>query len=231
MVRSIVTTRKDFIAATSLLAVAPAGVRAATPQPKRTPLPELRFAFDAGRFNAMLAKPALHRQCFGAKDLAHSGVLEGMNNTIRAYQDYFGEEPASVHVAAVFYHGPSVFMALNDNAWNELVAPFVKSAQAHPHSDQFAGVATGKGNPFLRSASSDLDDVSVEGLVAKGASFFVCHNALLGYSHVLAQSAKSTYERVHAQLLKSIVPGALVVPAGVMAINACQEAHFTYIAA
>ena len=223
-------TRKDFIAAASLLAVVPSGVRAATPQPKRTPFPELRFAFDAGRFDAMLAKPALHRQCFGTKDLAQSSVLEGMNNTIRAYEDYLGEEPASVHVAAVFYHGPSVFMALNDSAWNEFVAPFIKSAPAHPHADQFAGIATGNGNPFLRSVSSDPDDVSVDGLVGKGASFFVCHNALMGYSYVLAQSAKSTYERVHTQLLKSIVPGALVVPAGVMAINACQEAHFTYIA-
>lgn len=225
------TTRKNFIAATSLLAIAPAAVRAAAPQAKRTPLPDLRFSFDAGRFNAILAKPALHRQCFGAKDLAQGSVLEGMNNTIRAYEDYLGEEPASLHVAAVFYHGPSVFMALNDSAWNELVTPFIKSAPAHPHADQFAGVATGQGNPFLRSASSDPHDVSVDRLVSKGASFFVCHNALDGYSYVLAQSAKSTYERVHAQLLRSIVPGALVVPAGVMAINACQEAHFTYIAA
>jgi hypothetical protein len=30
--------------------------------------------------------------------------------------------------------------------------------------------------------------------------------------------------------MAGIVPGALVVPAGVMAINACQEAKFTYIA-
>jgi intracellular sulfur oxidation DsrE/DsrF family protein len=29
--------------------------------------------------------------------------------------------------------------------------------------------------------------------------------------------------------MAGIVPGALVVPAGVMAINACQEAKFTYI--
>jgi hypothetical protein len=34
---------------------------------------------------------------------------------------------------------------------------------------------------------------------------------------------------VHRRLMSSIVPSALVVPAGVMAINACQEAKFTYI--
>ena len=225
------TTRKDFLAATSLLAVAPAGVRAATPRAKQTPLPDLRFTFDSDRFNAILAKPALHRQCFGVKELAQGSALEGMNNTIRAYQDYLDEEPASVHVAAVFYHGPSIFMALNDTAWDDLVRPFITSSPSHAAPDPFAGARIGKGNPFLRTASNDPRDVSIEQLVGKGASFFVCHNALAGYSYVLAQTAKSAYEKVHAQLLQSIVPGALVVPAGVMAINGCQEARFTYIAA
>jgi hypothetical protein len=45
----------------------------------------------------------------------------------------------------------------------------------------------------------------------------------------VADALKQPHEKVHAAILAGILPGALVVPAGVMAINACQEAKFTYI--
>lgn len=46
-----------------------------------------------------------------------------------------------------------------------------------------------------------------------------------------ARALKEPYDKVHAAMLKGIVHGALAVAAGVMAINAAQEARFTYIAA
>jgi hypothetical protein len=53
---------------------------------------------------------------------------------------------------------------------------------------------------------------------------------MAGYSGILSDVLKQPREKVHAAMLAALVPGALAVPAGVMAINACQEAKFTYIA-
>lgn len=216
------STRKDFIAASSLFALAPAVAQAASPSASPSPSESsLRLNFDKARFNRMLARPAIHKQCFGATKIASGSVLDGMNNTINAYVEYFGETPASVHTAAVLYHGTAIALAMNDSVWNEILLPLAKSAPPKIR-DEYAGAKPGKGNPYLKD---------VQNAVARGSSFFVCHNAILGFSHMAAGALKKPVEKLHAAIMAGIVPGALAVPAGVMAINACQEAKFTYIQA
>ncbi|HET9095821.1 MAG TPA: hypothetical protein VFN37_04095 [Candidatus Baltobacteraceae bacterium] len=216
------STRKDFIAASSLFALAPAVGGAATPSPSpSSKAPSLRLNFDKARFDKMLARPAVHKQCFGATKIEGGGVIDGMNNTIDAYVEYFGETPAGVHTAAVLYHGAAIALAMNDGVWNEILLPFVKGAPPKLR-DEFAGAKPGKGNPYLK----DVRDA-----VARGSSFFVCHNAIVGFSHMAAGALGKRAENVHTAIMAGIVPGALAVPAGVMAINACQEAKFTYIQA
>lgn len=212
------STRKDFIAASSLFALAPAAAQAASPSPAPH-APSLRWHFDKTRFDRMLARPAAHKQCFGATKIDGGAVIEGMNNTINAYVDYLGETQASVHTAAVLYHGAAIALAMSDSVWNEILLPLAKDAPPTLR-EQFADAKTGKGNPYTGQ---------VRQAVARGSSFFVCHNAIVGFSHMAAASLKKPVESVHAAILAGIVPGALVVPAGVMAINACQEAKFTYI--
>lgn len=233
-------TRKDFLLASSLLTLAPALADAATPTPSPSPSPKagakrppLTFTFDRARFDEILAKPVKHKQCFGAIKLVPD-VLDGMNNSINAYEEYLKEGVGAMQAAAVLYHGFSIALAFNDALWNEYLIPLLGSKQFQKYAsaeerDAVAKVAPGKGNPFLHSASSDPDDVSVERLVSRGSSFFVCHNAIAGASGFIADSSKQPVEKVHAAIMNGIVPGALAVPAGVMAVNACQEAKFTYI--
>ncbi len=225
------STRKEFIGATSLFALAPAAGEAAsgTSSKKTRPSPEeLTFSFDQDRFNEILAKPAKHKQCFGVTKLQGGDALEGMNNTIAAYRHYLKEPAGSVQTVAVLYHGPAVAFAFSDTIWNEYVVPTMPSAPESIRKD-FADIKLGHGNPFLRSTASNPEAVSVRSLLKKGSSFFVCHNAIAGFSYMVSGVVHQPIEKVHAAILAGIVPGALVVPAGVMAINACQEAKFTYI--
>jgi intracellular sulfur oxidation DsrE/DsrF family protein len=233
------TTRKDFLAASSLFALAPAAAGAATPSPSPSPRasakrPPLTFTFDRSRFDEILAKPAKHKQCFAATSIEDGGVMFAMNNSIDAYENFLKEGAGAMQAVAVLYHGPSIFMAMNDAAWNEILTPFFKnnvfrSSLPPDHRKDFTSLKLGKGNPFLHSETKDPDDVSIERLASKGSSFFVCHNALAGWSHGISRTLKMSAQDVHRRLMSSIVPSALVVPAGVMAINACQEAKFTYI--
>jgi intracellular sulfur oxidation DsrE/DsrF family protein len=228
------TSRKEFLAAGSLFALVPAAAGAATPKPKATPEPKLTFDFDRARFEQILAKPAKHKQCFGVTRIEGGSALESMNNSVDAYETFLKEGAGAMQAVAVLYHGSSIFMAMNDALWNELLAPFFRSHNfakyAPPAIKQdVAHLTLGKGNPFLHSTTNDPDDISVESLAAKGSNFFVCHNAVAGFSGVLADDVKESAGDVHRRLMASIVPAALVVPAGVMAINACQEAKFTYI--
>lgn len=215
-------TRKDFLLTTSLFALAPAIADAATPAasppPKASP-PELRFSFDETRFNEILERPAKHKQCFGATKIDGGNVMEGMANTMNAYEQYLGDPPDSVQTVAVLYHGAAVALAMSNAVWNDLIVPSLKGAPAHIRKE-FGDAKPGKGNPYLGGLA---------GMVKRGSSFFVCHNAILGFTGIAADALKQPREKVHAAILAGIAPGALVVPAGVMAVNACQEAKFTYI--
>ncbi|HEY9181055.1 MAG TPA: hypothetical protein VIO32_10075 [Candidatus Baltobacteraceae bacterium] len=228
-------TRKDFLLTTGLLALAPAAANAARKTPaKAAPRPELTFTFDRARFEQILGKPARHKQCFGATAIAGGGVMFSMKNSIGAYEDYLKEPAGSMQAVAVLYHGASISLAMSDSVWNGLFTPLFRNKPfldqlPLPQRDDITQLALGKGNPFLRSMTNDPDDVSVERLVSKGSAFFVCHNAIAGFARVIADVVKEHPQKVHAAMMAGIVPGALAVPAGVMAINACQEAKFTYI--
>jgi len=216
-------TRKEFLVGSSLLAFTPAIAQAATatppPKPKVQKESELRFDFDDTRFNEILAKPAKHKQCFGVTKVDDGVVLMSMANTINAYEQYLHEAPGSVHTLAVLYHGAAIALAMNDTVWNTVLLPAIKSGPEHIKT-QFAGAKAGKGNPYAKDFA---------GMVARGSSFFVCHNAIAGFAGLAADALKKPVAHVHAEIMAGILPGALVVPAGVMAIDAAQEAKFTYI--
>lgn len=214
-------TRKDFLLASSLFALAPGVAGAASPPAKPAKTPELRFDFDRARFDQMLARPAKHKQCFGATKIDGGNVMDGMANTMNAYEQYLGEAPGSVHTVAVLYHGAAIALAMSDGVWNDLLLPSLKSVPPKLKAE-FGEAKPGKGNPYAKQLA---------GMVARGSSFFVCHNAIAGFAGLAADALKQPAQKVHDAIMAGIVPGALVVPAGVMAVNACQEAKFTYIQA
>jgi intracellular sulfur oxidation DsrE/DsrF family protein len=143
-----------------------------------------------------------------------------MNNTINAYEQYLDEKPGAVQTVAVLYHGAAIAIAMTNSVWNDLLFTTLKGAPPEIRS-QFTDAKPGKGNPYAGD---------VAGLVKRGSSFFVCHNAIVGFAEIAAGVLKQPREKVHAAIMAGILPGALAVPAGVMAVNACQEAKFTYIA-
>ena len=218
------STRMEFLAGGAVTALAASTSQ--TPNPHR----ETSFHFDRERFSQILHRPAPHKQCFGNVDIAGGSVLFLMNNSIDAYADALAEGPGSLQAVAVFYHRASIFMALDDAFWNEMIGPAMVNLPGALRTS-LADFKPRRGNPYLHSAAATRDDVSIESLARKGASFFVCNNALHGWSGVLADAlgAPHTHASVYARALASIVPAAMVVPAGVMAINAAQEARFTYL--
>jgi intracellular sulfur oxidation DsrE/DsrF family protein len=196
---------------------------------------EPRFQFDRARFADILAKPAQHRQCCASAKTAGGAVLSAMLATLYAYEYDLNEGAGTVHEVAVLYHPSGVMLGLDDAIWNEFLIPALPHLSTTMRADlTFDGTpAAHGGNPFLhRERNTALeDDSSIEALVSRGSHLFVCNNALSGLSGTLANALHRTEADVYARLLGGLVPGAMAVPAGVMAINACQEAHFTYLQA
>ena len=66
-------------------------------------------------------------------------------------------------------------------------------------------------------------------LIASGNAIFICNNALRGVTGVLARRLQKTPAEIYARARANFIPGAILVPAGVAAVNALQESRFTYL--
>jgi hypothetical protein len=233
-------SRRAFVAGAATIAAlaSPALAGADTPPAPAAPasapgtFDTVPYTFDVAGFTAVLDRPFAHRQLVSATSYAQAtDALAFMNNTLRAYADPIGFNagPQSVHVAAVFYHGASALLALDDSMYAKypLAAIIASPADAAKTGD----VAPARSNPHA-AAYRDL-------VTKSGASFFICNNALSGLAGAIAKKVadpgaavtRDQVVAVHADLVAHFLPGTLLVPAGVAAINAAQEAHFTLLVA
>jgi hypothetical protein len=216
------TTRRDFLAASTV-----AGAETFRPT-------------DVLR---ILRTPYRHRQVYGAHRAENGVVFGQMRDALNAYEFDFGEGPGTLHVAAVFY-GTAAALGLDDEVWRRYRLAAVLSAR----DDDVAAAANGRsGSPFLHGRHAfdpsvprddprhPSNDDSLDALRRRGAAFFVCNEALGAFASFIAANPQYARGRaldgVLADLRAHVVPGALLVPAGVAALNAAQEARFTYIAA
>jgi hypothetical protein len=211
------TTRKTFLAAGAALAAV--GV------PLTAPAKDTLAAFDdAIRTNAP------HKHLFAATMFAEGDVISAMRNTLNAYQE-IGTPIGEVFPVAVLYHGPVVAIAMDDSMWNKYVVAAAKKlppkSEARADFDSIYD-ARNDGNPCLHQHAPH--DRSIESLVGDvNARFLVCDNALRGYSGQLATVLEQPPNEIYADVTGHLVKNATIVPAGVWAIHALQEQHFTLL--
>lgn len=211
------TTRKDFLA-TSLLTASLGGDAIA--QAGAAPIPQ----FDDAHFQRILAHPARHKHMFAAGSINGGAIVTAMFNTYYVYEKVLRTRASDVFMAGVLYHGLAVALALNDRAWNDVMSPALSSFPPAFRSD-VESLRPTSGNPMLRGGSN----AAISGLVSRGAVFFVCRNALTGVAGVAGNAIGRAAADVYTELSRNLIPGATIVPTGVWAIHALQEAHFTYL--
>jgi intracellular sulfur oxidation DsrE/DsrF family protein len=203
------SNRRAFLAVTT----------AAIASPSAPALAARRVPYDFAAVDARLNRVARHRQVFATARISDGVVVALMNHGIDAYENAMGEGPGALHAAAVFY-ARGVVLGLDDAMWRKY-----RLASAALRRGDSIGSQTAAHNPFSDALAA---------LAARGATLLVCDRALADWSTYLVGlggfSATSP-EDVHAEFRAHLLPGALLVPAGVAALNAAQEARFTYVQA
>lgn len=156
-----------------------------------------------------------HRQIFHATAAADTAMLMA-NNFLDAYTEAFGAKPGEVN-AVIGVHGPALSLGFNDAAW--------------------AKYSLGKGSgvtdpatkePAAKNIFASGGRLSIEESQKRGIVFLVCDTALRIRSRGLATERSEPYETVYEDLKAARLPGTILVPALVVAINRAQEAGFTY---
>lgn len=207
------TSRATFLGLVSMLGVSTTPSLVATADPVAPP------KFDQAEFERRVALPYQHRQVYASARLNRAIALHYMHNSLAAYSSEagFNEGRGTVHVASVMY-GASLVTVAGNAEWHDFRIAAVLSQAGETVGEASAG------NPWSSAVAE---------LAAAGASFFVCNNALSDLSTLLARAAGGAFTpgMVYARLRAGFIGNALVVPAGVAALNALQEARFTFIQA
>lgn len=230
-------SRSVFIAsAFSMAATVNSSEGAAAAQPLDAPTASesvvVPFRFDHAAFQAVLDRPFPHRQLAVPSSYADATAAMGeFQRAIAAYSDPngFAAGPYSLHCAAVLYRGFSIFMVLDDAMFAKYPIGLMSDEEMRPNDTRYRAVWTAMrynpGSKYLRS------------LIDQGVSFFVCNNHLSYLAGVIAQRTRNSSDAVapnlvreiHDELAAHFLPSTMLVPAGVAAIIAAQEAHFTYL--
>ena len=180
--------------------------------------------------------PFRHKQLFTSPRANNGAIFVYMRNSLNGYQFGWSEGPGTLHPAAVL-NGLGVAQGVDDTAW----ATYGLGAVLTRNGDVVKAPGAERGNPFLHAAAayprSDADpsapfnqDVSIETLQRRGASIFICDNALrqLALKTIEAGSGGGLdAAALHAVFRRHLVPGSVLVPAGVTTIDALQQEHFT----
>jgi len=191
-------------------------------------------SYDA--FLATARTPARHKQLFTSPRANNGAIFAYMRNSLNGYQFGWGEGPGTLHAAAVL-NGLGVAQGVNDEMW----ARYHLAQVLAVNNDAVKAPGADRVNPWLHAAKpyprDDADqsapynqDASVETLLRRGATIYICNNALRQLALKTAEAGFAgglSVDALHAELRRNLVPGGILIPAGVTTIDALQQEHFT----
>jgi len=159
-----------------------------------------------------------HRQIFHGFAAAEAPMLMAAN-FLDSYAEAFGNKSGEVN-AVIGVHGPALTIGFTDAAWAKYAIG--KSVSVTDSVTK---------EPAVRNIFRTGGPLSVETLQKRGVVFLMCNNALKIRSRALATERGESFETVYEDLKASRIPGTVLVPALVIALNRAQEAGFSYVRA
>lgn len=180
--------------------------------------------------DAWLDKPgSRHRLVFDTTSAkaAETAVFYA-DNFYTANKSGYGIEPAALAVVIIMRHASTPF-GFNDSIWQKYGAAFAKQLKLEGDD----AVRAAKGNTLLSASTPAApgkgdDKATLATLATKGARFAVCAMATHAIAQALAKQSGGSAEDVENDLKANLIPGALMVPAGVVAINRAQEHGYAF---
>lgn len=168
-----------------------------------------------------------HRQIFDFNAHADGLPLIHMHNFIETYKSAYGAKPNEVNVVGTFY-GATTPLAWNDRMWEKYAigaalgiqdpstgAPLIRNWFHTPK----------QGDPVFFNGL--LADANIASQVRRGAVFLMCRNAFNLWTMRLAKGGDP--EPIRREISANLIPGVVVVPAMVIAVEKAQRAGIAYM--
>ena len=157
-----------------------------------------------------------HRQFFHALDLNDRAMLMA-TNYLDAYEHDFAAKPGEAN-AVIGVHAAALAIGFTDAAWAKY--GFGKSGNVTDPTTK---------EPAVRNIFATGGDLTVDAVQKRGVLVLMCNTALRIRSRAIAKERGETYEVVYKDLSESRLPGTILVPALVVAINRAEEKGIGYL--
>ena len=144
-------------------------------------------------------------------------------NFLSANVDAYGLSDADVNAVVSFRHEAFAF-GLNDAMWEKY-----KLGELLKFNDPRTSAPAVRNTLLGTATDNNRITGTLAGLHAHGSVFPVCGMAMRAYAGSAARAANSDAEAVRTEFRANLIPGAVEVAAGVIALNRAQERGFSYV--
>lgn len=165
-----------------------------------------------------------HRQLFDSPRVNDGIMLVHMLNYYDTYQQVYGAEEREINGVGTFY-GETTLLGLGDSVWAKYRLGEVISLD-DPATGKPAVRNVWRENPVLEGLS--LPRAGIAALQARGATFIVCNNAMTFFAEMIGKARGLEAKAVYEDFKAAILPGVVLVPAMVIAIEKAQQAGLSY---
>mgnify|MGYP001545950108 CR=1 FL=1 len=215
---SKVTPRREFMRNVGLgmAAMAVTGVAArakAEPRDDTVPDPDAWVKRITGK----------HRQVFDIVTPNDGWGLAFAQTFINQNMQAYGLKQSDISTVVSIRH-MAIALVLNDAMWSRY-----KLGQFFKITDH-ATKAPATRNVFSHTRPGDMEvpGIGVAELISHGAIVTACNMAFTAMSGITAGAAGLPAATARSEWVANLIPGVVLVPAGVIAVNRAQENHCTY---
>ena len=169
-----------------------------------------------------------YRQLFDFPAHADGLPLVHMLNYYETLNKAYNVKDSDINTVGTFYGAPNAttLFAFNDAMWAKY-----KMGEALKFNDHKTGAPATRNvwrtDPSIMGLMVAAP-ASIEALQKRGAVFLLCNNALNLWAGMLAQANKAEQAAVLADLKANMLPGVVLVPGMVVAIQKAQDAGIAY---
>jgi intracellular sulfur oxidation DsrE/DsrF family protein len=173
-----------------------------------------------------------HRCLFDFPTHAEGLPLLHMFNYLNTYASAYGTKAGDVNaIGTLYFVGPtsSIPLAFNDSMWQKYkLGAYLKLDDPKTKAPSVRNMfnAPQAGDPVLFGGA--FAQASIANLQKMGSTFLICNNALNLFTGQMAQQSGGTAEAVGAELRANLLPGVVIVPAMVIAIEKAQSKGIAY---
>jgi hypothetical protein len=184
-----------------------------------------------------------HRCLFDFPQHKNGMPLLHIANYLGTYSAAYKSAPGTVAAVGTFYSmGPqsSIPLAFNDAMWAKYALGDylgLKDAAGKPYTRNVFNKPTANDLPLLMAAiqsptipgfAGAMPGIGLESLQKMGTTFLLCANAFGGWCAELEARKKGKAADLETELKANLLPGVIIVPAMVIAIEKAQAAGIRY---